>query len=123
MVTLVHRDNTGKLIPRCEQINQLKHLVFMMIMILIGWNVFLVAEANGAMNATKSNVPNPFNAFVYSLEVFVPLVDLHQESYWLPDANAAYGWLLRLYFWVHIALGWISSTLLVAALTGLVRKE
>jgi hypothetical protein len=98
-------------------------MVFMVVMIMIGWGVFWGADANGAMIDIKSNVPNPFNAFVYSLEVFVPLVDLHQESYWLPDANAAYGWLLRLYFWVHIAFGWISSTLLVAALTGLVRKE
>ncbi len=98
-------------------------MVFMVVMIMIGWGVFWGADTNGAMFATKGTVPNSFNAFVYSLEVVVPLVDLHQESYWLPDANATYGWLLRLYFWVHIALGWVSSTLLVAALTGLVRKE
>lgn len=57
-----------------------------------------------------------FNAFVYSLDTFAPLVDLHQTRYWLPKDS----W-VRWYFWLHIALGWILTTFLVAGVTGLIR--
>jgi len=74
-----------------------------------------------------------FNFIVYSIDSFVPLVDLHQAKYWLPNPNCSpelsrCQWLgscfvsfLRLYLWVHIAMGWILTTLLVVGLTGLVR--
>jgi len=95
---------------------------FMVVMIMIGWGVFWGADTLTVMEPTKGSGYQPdFSPFIYSLEVFVPLVDLHQESYWLP--NATYRELFRVYFWLHIIVGWISSTLLLAALTGLVRKE
>jgi hypothetical protein len=34
----------------------------------------------------KDNYPK-FSAFIYSLETFVPLLDLHQKKYWLPEAR------------------------------------
>jgi hypothetical protein len=96
-------------------------------MIVIGSGVFSWAYDLQIIDEVKKSAP-PFSPFIYSLEVFVPLVDLHQESYYLPNAKgtcSAWGcgaW-FRAYFWFHIVLGWVSSTLLVAALTGLVRKE
>ncbi len=74
-----------------------------------------------------------FNPFVYSLDVFIPIVDLHQQSYWLPNANRGIeiplllfkcktGSLLRWYFWIHIVWGWILTSLWVAGFTGLVRR-
>jgi hypothetical protein len=57
-----------------------------------------------------------FNSLVYSIDTFVPLVNLYQAKYWLPNNR-----FLRLYHWVHIAFGWILTTLLVVGLTGLVR--
>jgi len=95
---------------------------FMVAMILIGWGLFSWAYDLHVINAVKESAP-PFNPFIYSLEVFIPLVDLRQESYWLPNTEGSYGASFRAYFWLHIILGWVSSTLLVAALTGLVRKE
>jgi len=77
-----------------------------------------------------------FNWAVYSLDTFVPLVDLDQKKYFLPDPNrgaelpSLLGWLLgttggalRAYMWIHIIAGWTLTTLLVVGLTGLVRKE
>lgn len=91
---------------------------FMAIMILIGWAVF----SSDHMVPTGNFQPD-YNAFIYSLEVFVPLVDLHQERYYHPSAEkAGGGWILG-FFWLHIMMGWVSSTLLVAALTGLMRNE
>jgi hypothetical protein len=73
----------------------------------------------------------PFNAIVYSLENFLPVVDLHQGMYWRPNPRhgmggrmrALSGTLLRWYLWVHILAGWIITPLLAAGLTGLVRPD
>ena len=63
-----------------------------------------------------------FNALVYAFEVFVPLLNLHQAQYWLPNAKrGAWGSVLRVYFWFHRIVGTVLSTLLVGALTGLIR--
>lgn len=96
---------------------------FMIVMIPVGSAVFWYGhECLGVINQVQKGAP-PFNPFIYSLEVFVPLVDLHQERYWLANSSGTLGALIRVYLWLHIILGWVSSTLLAAALTGLVRKE
>ena len=82
----------------------------------------------------KSNYPK-FQPFIYSLDTFLPVVDLGQKGYWTPNANSGFeakfplidskftwGSALRAYLWVHILLGWFFTTLWVAGLTGLVRK-
>ena len=74
-----------------------------------------------------------FNPLIYSLDVFIPIMDLHQQNYWLPNANrgtevplllfrCTTGSLLRWYFWIHIVWGWILTSLWVAGFTGLVRR-
>jgi hypothetical protein len=79
-----------------------------------------------------------FNAFVYSLENFLPVVALNQEQYWRPnplhsmkgDASSRRngsavgtraGTLLRWYLWFHILAGWTLTPLFFAGLSGLVR--
>ncbi len=71
----------------------------------------------------------PFNSFVYSLENFVPLIELHQAGYWLPypensqQQNAKHsGRMLRWYLWLHILLGWIFTSILVGGLAQLIRN-
>ncbi len=66
---------------------------------------------------TITGEPPAFNNIVYSLDSFVPLVDLHQAKYRLPKGGG-----LRVYLWLHIGFGWLLTTLLVVGLTGLVRK-
>ena len=75
-----------------------------------------------------------FNAFIYSLENFVPLLNLEMGKDWRPNANLAgrfklwrwslpvSGTFLRCYLWFHIMLGWVLTTLWVGALTGLVKS-
>lgn len=89
------------------------------------------------------------NAFMYSVDAFVPIINFHQQDYWLPNANkggntiipivslefpnnnllpklnisqAKTGSLLRWYLWVHIFMGWVLTSLWVAGFTGLVRR-
>jgi len=64
-----------------------------------------------------------FQDWAYSLDVFLPIVDLHQESFWLPDAGKPFGALVRLYLWFHIIAGWVFSTLFVSGVTGLVKSR
>ncbi|MHB8381615.1 MAG: hypothetical protein ACYDC3_04650 [Candidatus Binataceae bacterium] len=77
----------------------------------------------------------PFSALVYSLENFLPVVDLHQGQFWRPnprhrarDAQPSKpgainlpAMLLRWYLWIHILAGWILTPLLFAGLSGLIR--
>lgn len=87
----------------------------------------------------RKDYPN-FNPLVYSLDLFVPLVDLRQAAYWLPSARefgeaekatASTGEKenvpssvkpLRLYMWLHILAGWVLTSLLVVGLSGLVKR-
>ncbi len=81
----------------------------------------------------------PFSPFVYSLENFLPVVELHQGEYWRPnprhggkrssgpddpaDETSMPGRLLRWYLWLHILAGWTLTPLLFAGLSGLVRVD
>jgi hypothetical protein len=74
-----------------------------------------------------------YNPFIYSLETFVPLLQLGISKSWVPNANRRgslrlgrlvvpmSGSLLRVYLWFHIIVGWILSVLWVGAVTGLVK--
>jgi hypothetical protein len=70
-----------------------------------------------------------FDPIIYSLDTFLPIIDLHLKGYWLPNANATtsstninWGYWLRVYFIVHTILGWAIVTLAVAGFSGLVRN-
>ncbi|MCI5138384.1 MAG: hypothetical protein D3922_08200 [Candidatus Electrothrix sp. AR1] len=69
----------------------------------------------------SDNYPH-FRPCVYSLDIIIPLVDLGQEEYWMPNHNNDWGkWVY--FFVVFLKLsGWGISTLLVYAVTGLIRR-
>jgi hypothetical protein len=79
----------------------------------------------------------PFSSFIYSLENFLPVVDLHQDAYWRPNPHhrpVGHRWqtnwggetfaprMLRIYLWIHILAGWTITPLLFAGLSGLLRN-
>ena len=81
-----------------------------------------------------------FNPLIYSLENFLPVVELHQDKYWRPNVrhrvqgkakrgderrepSSLPSRLLRYYMWVHILAGWTITPLLFAGLSGLVRPD
>jgi len=64
-----------------------------------------------------------FSAWAYSIDAFIPFLDLVLEHYWIPNADAGWaGALLRIYLWIHIGVGWILSTLFLTGLTGIIRR-
>jgi len=117
----------------------------------LGWWLFRRGFVRGLFTPTKDekytiekdgarpnsdNYPK-FNALVYSLETFVPLLKLGIDEHWTPNANSGgplkivsfgalrlsttTGGLLRCYLWFHIIAGWVLTTLWVGGLTGLVK--
>ncbi len=60
-----------------------------------------------------------FRPIAYSADAFLPLVNLHQETYWTPSH-----WLVKsVYLPFHIISGWVVTTLAAVSFTGLVRLE
>jgi hypothetical protein len=92
------------------------------------------ASTHSEGNRSYSHDYPKFCSLVYSLEVFVPVIDLCQARYWLPNANKTGGlapksrWAfsisgrhLRWWFWFQRLVGWVLTTLFVVGLTGLIR--
>lgn len=107
-----------------------------LIVIGLGWFLFNAGFQAASMSPTKDSGNYPeFQALVYSLDVFLPVIDLHQSSYWLPNATKDFklgisekmsiqvsGKALWYYVWFEIAAGWVLTTLFVVSLSGLVRR-
>ena len=72
---------------------------------------------------------------LFSLDVFLPFVNLHQEHYWWPDVDAAgrcrvlrqtlnlRSWVVLYYLWAQIIAGWNLRAIFVAGVTGLIRGD
>jgi len=88
-------------------------------------------EQNPHRHDVLYNLPTeytPFNAFWYSLDTLIPLIDLGQEKAWSPSPHGTMredlkGWLVLGYLYFHILLGWALSTLTVVALSGLIKRD
>jgi hypothetical protein len=97
-----------------------------------------VLSQEGERRLVSATYPR-FNPLVYSLDVFLPFVDLQQICYWLPGERVGAaasrncllhvgGWslkwsaVLRTYFWFQTLAGWTLCTLLAAAVTGIVES-
>lgn len=64
-----------------------------------------------------------FNALVYSIDTFTPVVSLEMQSYWIPDDTKPIGSFARFYLWLHIAMGWGLTLLAVAGFSGLIKQD
>jgi len=91
-----------------------------------------------AAAAGEKRLDEAFCPWIYSLDTFLPIVDLHQEGRWLPNRGGGdlvtafcpdryigitWGELLYMWFWLEILLGWLLTTLALAGLTGLIRRD
>ncbi len=64
-----------------------------------------------------------FEPVGYAIDTVVPLINVHQASYWAPNASTTAGVLLTVFTWVCTALGWLLATLTVAGVTGIIQGE
>jgi len=109
-------------------------LLWSTIVVVIGWAVVRVASAAGVMkNTSADSTVEPLSPFLYSLNVFLPVIDLHQEKYWWPGAGSSGRYILfgksvivrghavRLYLWCQIIAGWVLSAFFIAGISGLIK--
>jgi hypothetical protein len=64
-----------------------------------------------------------FSSPVYSLNVLLPVGDLGQVSSWSPMTSTALGWVVQVAVWFETLFGWVASLLLIAVLSGLVKRD
>jgi hypothetical protein len=65
----------------------------------------------------------PLIPFVYSADVFLPIVNLQQKEFWAPDPGTDGGYAAWIYRPIHIIAGWFFTTIFVAGVSGLIRKD
>ena len=84
--------------------------------IAIGWLVF---RRRKDMEPQKAEYENrPYSAFWYSLDLFLPFVDLQAAGFWSPRKDRRFA---RSYVAIHTLLGWILIPIGLAAVSGLIR--
>jgi len=85
---------------------------------LVGWAVFDRAHTQRQLVLAKPGEGRPgFHGAIYSLDTLLPVVDLRQQAVWIPGGGAQW------WAWASILAGWILTTAVVAALTGLLRRD
>jgi hypothetical protein len=98
-------------------------LRYILPILALGILVFTWASSAGLMLPATDPPAPVFDPLAYSVDVFLPIVDLHQEDAWEPNTASASGLAVQYYLYFHILSGWLFTTLAVAAVTGLVRRE
>ena len=121
----------------------LRTVGWMLAVVLLGAVLVSIGARAGVMRLTWPETSAPpagdptsgLNPLLYSLDVFLPFVNLHQEHYWWPDETASgqcaifgrsvpvRGSLLRYYLWLQIMAGWLLSAVFIAGLTGLIQND
>lgn len=69
-------------------------------------------------------LPEGYAQFIpptYALDLFLPIIDLGQERFWIPDATHSLGLWLWVLKWFVILSGWYLTTLFISSFTGLLR--
>jgi hypothetical protein len=89
---------------------------------LLGWwaagtLVFAAAYPHYLIPAAP-DAPHPaFQPVIYALDVLLPVVDLNQQEFWIPQGLA------RWFAWASILAGWLLATAVAAAVTGAVKRD
>ena len=86
--------------------------------ILTGWLVF--ARRSDVEPRDPKDKDRPYDAFWYSLDLFLPLTRLDAADVWMPRQSS---WPRRYYARIHATLGWILVPIALAAVTGLISAK
>ena len=85
---------------------------------LVGWAAFDRAHAHHELDLARPGEARPsFHGAVYALDTLLPVVDLRQQAVWIPHGGVQW------WAWASILAGWILTTAVVAALSGLLKRD
>ena len=102
---------------------------------IIGTILFRYAQYHNLMLATSANPPGSvqadhctqdypcFTPYVYAFQLLLPIVNLHQTDFWLPNSWTGFGVALLAYTWFIIVLGWMLGVALVAGLSRVFSRD
>lgn len=92
--------------------------------VALGFGLFVRAESEGGIRPADAEQWNLAQAVFYSLDTFLPIVELGPEGDFEPNLPAGqWGWIAQGYLWFHILAGWLVTSLGVLAFSGLVRQK
>lgn len=81
-------------------------------------------EGTGQTDAvTTSNVEVSFNPLLYSLDVFVPIIDLGYERHWVFKQSGLLGFFLDFMFLLERVIGSVLIAISIFGFTGLLERE
>jgi hypothetical protein len=63
-----------------------------------------------------------FNAWMYSLDALLPVLEMDQKTYWRPDPSKPWGEPALGYYYFQSIVGWVLSLLAIAGFSGLVKR-
>jgi uncharacterized protein YjbI with pentapeptide repeats len=92
----------------------------------LGWSILVVAlgcmmfRGEHAMEpqSSEQGTPRNYNCLWYSLDLFLPFIDLQMANAWLPKEGRR---VARTYVRIHILLGWIMIPIGMAAISGIIQ--
>ena len=105
---------------------------FGLMFVLLGWLIFSVAKRKDLFVQKDANpaLPSrPFVPWLYSIDLFTPVISFYEREGWMLDLEPGPGkplWALRLFrfYWMtHIVMGWVVTSLVVAGLLGLIHHD
>jgi hypothetical protein len=86
--------------------------------LLVGWAVLDRAHSHQELALSRPGEAHPgFHGGIYALDTLLPVVDLHQQAVWVPRGGAQW------WAWASILAGWVLTTAVVAALTGILKRD
>lgn len=90
------------------------------------WATAVAANPSAPSHAWTGPAASHYETFYslpYALDVFLPIVDLGQQSTWSQTTVTWWGWGARVTTWVLQGLGYIITTLGLAAATGIIQRN
>ena len=87
------------------------------LVVIVGMAVFWKESDMEKQNPLEDR-QQPYNPLWYSLDLFVPFVDLHSDNIWMP--GKAHSFKLA-YMLIHKILGWVLIPVGIAAFAGIVK--
>jgi hypothetical protein len=97
-----------------------KNLDLMTPSVSYNFNATEPTEGNAGLQA--SDYPD-LNTLLYSTDVALPIVDLQQERYWMPNSSKPEGRFLWWFNWFEVLFGWFLASMGIAGATGIIRKD
>jgi hypothetical protein len=92
-------------------------IAWLLLLMAVGWWRFDQAHPAHMMAAKPPGQRPPFHAGIYALDLLLPFADLGYQGAWIATGTARWwylGWNLA---------GWVLTTAVVAALTGLLKRD